>query len=308
MESPACDLCGANEPCILYRGDAWLQDTPPEIRLVKCERCQLIYLNPRPEQDTIHRYYPDDYGAFHTAIEDEKYYVVRWMRRRKWQPRVKAVQRFSGRNSGQLLDVGASTGLFMNEMRRAGWQVSGVEINKSAAEYARSRFGLEVYEGTLPEAPLIENTFDVISFWDVLEHTYSPRRNLMRANKLLKPDGGVLIHIPNWESLDHRLFSKYWCGYDPPRHLYTFTQQTLDSLLRNVGFIPTIWSSFLPAYSYGSYAISLSRWISKSSPTFGNWLLRTLNRPGIWIITLPFFFLMDKIGLGGGIAVYARKH
>lgn len=307
MQTPTCDLCGQNQISILYAGDTWQVPAPAGIALVRCENCHLMYLNPRPGTEEIAEYYPEDYGAYHTAVEDERSTINRWLRRRKWAKRRKIIEQLSKRSQGYILDVGSSTGLFLNEMVQAGWQASGVELSHSAANYARNRFNLDIFEGTLPEAPFPSKLFDVITFWDVLEHTQSPKANLNRAYELLKVRGCILVHIPNWDSLDRKIFEPYWCGYDPPRHLYTFTSQTMDSLLRETGFIPITSVSFIPGYSYATFVMSFVNRVNFSAPFLGKHLQAILNWPGTKLPFIPFFMLMDTIGFGGGIAHFAVK-
>jgi len=264
METPHCDLCAADDAEVIYRSVDWQRHAPDGIALVRCRRCCLMYLNPRPSPDEIGAYYLPDYGPFRPAVEDERFGPMRWIRRHKLIRRRKLVERFSGRKSGRILDVGCATGLFLHEMALAGWQVAGVEPTASAADYARTRLGLDVFEGVLEQAPFPPRSFDAVTFWDVLEHTFSPAATLERAADLLRPAGLVTINIPNWHSLDRRLFGAHWIGLDPPRHLYVFTRATLTALLQKSGFRVLDWICFMP--SYYSFIISLDRRLSATSP------------------------------------------
>jgi SAM-dependent methyltransferase len=265
----------------------------------------LMYLNPRPSQDEISRYYPDDYPSFRPTVESERFGLMRWMRRRKLAQRRKWVEHFSRRPSGSILDVGCATGLFLHEMTLAGWQVAGVEPIAAAAEYARTQLGLNVFQGWLSDAPYPGESFDVITFWDVLEHTFSPSAELTHAARLLRPGGLVTINIPNWHSLDRRLFGAHWIGFDPPRHLYVFTRSTLAALLEKTSFRPIAWVCFMP--SYFSFAISLERWLQFRSPDWATRVSRALNMPGMRFIFEPWFTVSNWLKLAGVISVFALK-
>lgn len=264
-----------------------------------------MYLSPRPGPAEIGLYYPPDYGNFRPAIEDERFSLMRWMRRRKLALRRKLVERYSGCAAGRLLDVGCATGLFLHEMAQAGWQVAGVEPADEAAAYARRRFGLDVLTGRLEDAPFVSCSFDVITYWDVLEHTFSPTAELAQAARLLKPGGLLAVNIPNWESPDRRLFGAHWIGLDPPRHLYVFTRRTLTALLARAGFDPVAWVCFMP--SYFPFVLSLERRLLARAPAAARGLMRVLNFPGVRLLFEPWFSLANRLQRGGVIAVFARK-
>lgn len=264
-----------------------------------------MYLNPRPGPDEISAHYPPDYGPFRPAIEDEPLAVMRWLRQRKLVRSRQMVEHYSGRSTGRILDVGCGTGLFLNEMKRAGWAAAGVEPSPGAAAYARKRFGLTVFQGMLEDAPFASASFDVITFWDVLEHTFSPTATLQHVAGLLAPGGMVAINIPNWDSLDRRLFGPLWVGYDPPRHLYVFTRATLTALLRQTGFEPAAWRCFMP--SYFTFLYSVDYWLAARRPRWGSILSGMLRFPGVRFLFEPAFMLANAAGRGGVIAVFARK-
>lgn len=305
METTLCDLCGADASNIVYSGAGWKQVVPQGVVLVQCRQCGLMYLSPRPGPDEIWQYYPNDYLPFRPTIESERFGLMRWMRRRKLAQRRRWIEYFGRRQSGIILDVGCATGLFLHEMALAGWQVAGVEPIAAAAEYARTHLGLNVFQGWLGQAPYPDKSFDVITFWDVLEHTYSPLTELMQTAKLLRPGGLVAINIPNWHSLDRRLFGPHWIGFDPPRHLYVFTRSTLTALLEKTGFRPIAWACFMP--SYFSFVISLERWLQFRSPDWAPRVRRVLNIPGMRFIFEPWFTVSNWLKLAGVITVFALK-
>ncbi len=305
LESPPCDLCGARDAEALFTGADWPAEVPDAVAMVRCRRCGLIYLCPRPVPAAIGRFYPPDYAPFRTAVEDERRALMRWMRRRKLATRRALVERFSGRTMGRVLDVGCSTGLFLHEMALGGWRAEGVELTPSAVRYARERFGLAVFEGMLEDAPLVPGSFDAVTYWDVLEHVYSPAATLARTAALLAPGGIVAINVPNWDSADRRLFGRHWQGYDPPRHLYVFTRRTLGALLDRAGFDVLGWVCFMP--SYFTFILSLERWLEAEHPSWAGRVMRVLNFPGVRLLAEPPFWLANRLGRGSVIAVFARK-
>ncbi len=122
------------------------------------------------------------------------------------------------KQSGRMLDVGCATGVFLQWFQAGGsWDLYGLELSEGAARVARAA-GLNVFIGQLEEAAYPENYFDVVTFWDVLEHISDPRSALLETRRILKPDGILVLRLPNAASLDARIFRQYWSGLDAPRH------------------------------------------------------------------------------------------
>jgi len=305
MEIIPCDLCGAEDTEIIFSPDSGQRLFPSGTALVRCRRCGLLYLNPRPSVKEIGAWYPADYAPYRSAIESEPSPLMRFVRRVKLERRRKLIEKYSGLKTGTILDVGCSTGLFLHEMQQHGWRALGVELISSAAEYARSLFKLDVFVGELPQAPFPPGFFDVITFWDVLEHSFSPMASLSCAARLLKPGGLLLLNIPNYHSLDRVIFGADWIGYDPPRHLYVFTRGTLSALLERNGFQPFRRLGFIS--SYFSFIISLESWLARHFPLLAKPVGKALNIPGVRVLFEPFFGLMNALGRGGVIAVLAFK-
>jgi hypothetical protein len=145
----------------------------------------------------------------------------------------------------------------------------------------------------------------VVTFWDVLEHTFSPAAELRRTADLLRAGGLVAINIPNWRSLDRRLFGSFWIGFDPPRHLYVFTPESLTALVEKSGFRPLRWLCFMP--SYFAFSASVERWLQTVWPKGAAPLNRMLSLPGARFIFEPWFAVMNALGLGGVITLLAQK-
>ncbi len=304
-ESVSCDLCGSRGSNPLYRVRDIFHDLPGEFVLQRCRDCGLIYLSPRPTAETIEAYYPPEYSNYRFAVEDDPFFLMRWMRRRKLARRRDVVRAYSGLRSGRLLDVGASTGLFLHEMAVSGWETAGVEPVESAAQYARQRFGLEIFEGELHDAPYALGSFDVVTFWDVLEHTFSPALELQRAGQLLRPGGTLFISVPNWDSLNRALFGPYWQGLDPPRHFYVFTSETLGVFLAQAGF--KVLDRRCLVSGYFSTTMSVKRWLKVHHPSLAEPVTQLLGVPGLRFLFEPWFTVNNWLRKGPIVTVIARK-
>jgi len=156
--------------------------------------------------------------------------------------RLREVERHRG--AGRLLDVGCGKGGFLRGARDRGWRCFGVEISFQASNDAR-RMGLDVATGRFEDVDYPDSFFDVITMYHVLEHLHDPRQALSKAYQLLKSEGLLVVAVPNFDSLQARLFGQRWYHLDAPRHLYHFTPRTLKMLLHQIGFkvLETRWFS-----------------------------------------------------------------
>jgi SAM-dependent methyltransferase len=305
MEYPRCNLCGSEEKQVLYANQDWQTVAGDDYHLVQCSDCGLIYLYPRPSVDEIGRFYEELYPCYKQSVDSERHALIRWARKRNLANRRKQVERASGRKTGAVLDVGCATGLFLHEMKQAGWEARGVEPVASAAHYAREVSGVDVFEGYFQDAPFPANSFDVITFWDVIEHTFSPQQELQRAAQLLKPGGTLIMNIPNWNSLDRKALDAYWMGLDPPRHLYVFPRRAMERLIEKAGLRVVRWSCLVS--SYYAFAISVERWMQAKHAWGARVVGRFLNFPGVRFLFEPWMKITDLLKISSEISVIARK-
>jgi ubiquinone/menaquinone biosynthesis C-methylase UbiE len=260
MESVSCNLCGSDERIPIYHLPDYLLERPDILTvLVKCNRCGLIYQNPRPTIDDIGVHYPPEYDSYNTVPNRVK---NSWLMSKAIQyginKRCRIVQ--ENRKGGSILDIGCATGEFLNGMRRyPTWETYGVEISPFASSVARERFGLEVFTGILEEAAYPDEFFDAITLWDVFEHLHDPTNTLREIYRILKPEGVLIIRVPNVNSWDASIFGQYWAGLDAPRHLFVFTPTTLSELLTKCGF--KIKRTECRIGSYPTFVLSLRFWM-----------------------------------------------
>jgi SAM-dependent methyltransferase len=120
-------------------------------------------------------------------------------------------------------------------MQQRGWHVQGVEPIAHAAEQACQDFGLEVFVGTVEEAAYPDESFDVVTLWDVLEHVTDVQTTLMETARILKPGGLLVFSVPNPASVEARLFGSNWVGWERPRHLTLIPPSLIPAYLHKVG-------------------------------------------------------------------------
>jgi SAM-dependent methyltransferase len=151
----------------------------------------------------------------------------------RWGFRKEAISKY--KQSGSLLDLGCSSGAFLEYMGSEAWKLFGIEMSDETAQAARDRTGAVVFTGNILDAPFPRESFDVITCFDVLEHLYEPRQIMARVAQWLKPGGVFYVLVPNIDSAESNVFRSYWHGLELPRHLFHFSPQSLQALAATAG-------------------------------------------------------------------------
>lgn len=307
MERTNCPVCGSDEADILFVGkDEW-HGRQGEFPTLKCHICGHIYLSPRPTLDEIGAYYPDTYQPYTIAPDDEPSAWQRFNRRLALRKRVKYIRKHVP-VKGKVLDVGCATGNFLAALRDDGWQVQGVEVSEYAVNYGRTRHQLDIFHGLLDEASFPDNSFDLVSFWDVLEHVHDPVATLQEANRLTKTGGYLLLLLPNPSSLEAKLFGGYWAGWDTPRHLNVPSEQVLETrLLPKTGW--QFQSMHCLTGRIWLFNLSLAHWLNNhiDNDTQKRWIMRVMRSLPMRLLSLPIFGIIERLRLGSVMAILARK-
>ncbi|MFX0186789.1 MAG: class I SAM-dependent methyltransferase [Candidatus Hodarchaeota archaeon] len=138
------------------------------------------------------------------------------------------------KKNGKILDIGCAYGGFLYKLKKLGWEVKGIELSEEAVEYCINNYKLNVEKVSIEEYQTDEK-FDIIYLRNVLEHIESPKKALTKIVSFLKPEGLLIISLPDFSGLEVRLFKKYSYCLQLPFHLYHFTPNTLDNYLKLVG-------------------------------------------------------------------------
>lgn len=251
-----CIVCDARAPFPTYF--SWSR-----YRLARCE-CGLVFRDPQPDDSEFEDsgYYQDE--TFSEALLGELRETTMFNARRKV-----VLLRDAGVNldGARVLDVGASSGAWLEVATAQGCHATGVELGATTAAAARER-GLDVRTGTLDDALglLGDERFDLITFWDVLEHLRDPRHELALARGLLKPGGRLAMTFPNVEGLypqlTYRLLARPTGVWEYPEvpHLYDFSPRTTQRLLAGSGYAVERVQTYATPYGfYRSTSLSPGR-------------------------------------------------
>ena len=223
MQGPECQrqcpVCGERTARPLFaKGD---------LRLVQCANCSMVYASPIPEELATGAYYDRIGKPFYCSPDklESDYAPVRFERE------LRIFRQF--RLSGNVLDVGCSTGAFLYQVKTRwplNYRILGADVASAALDYAEQK-GVPVLRASFLEHDFHGQHFDVITFWAVMEHLAHPEQFLAKAADLINPGGHIYILVPNWRSLAIRLLGRRY-RYIYSDHVNYFSAATLDRFAR----------------------------------------------------------------------------
>lgn len=196
----------------------------------ECADCELRFTQDVPNQDAIAPYYQSDAYISHSdSNEGLIHKLYKMARNHTLKAKLKTVKSTSGKETGNMLDIGAGTGAFLHTMTNAGWQATGFEPDAGARKVCLKNYGLDLHEPSkLFEVEAASQ--DAVTMWHVLEHVHELHPYLQQINKVLRPDGVACIALPNYLSADAQHYKQCWAAYDVPRHLYHFCPPAMRHL------------------------------------------------------------------------------
>jgi len=309
-----CPACGCAERGVLFQGtDRLYRTTTKEFQIVECRRCRLIRLFPRPSPAELVLYYPPEYWfAPGNSLADQ---LEERYRRLVLRDHLSFVLRAAGgsEDSGLVLDVGCGGGLFLLMLAERGFKVIGLDFSLEAARVAWQR-GVPAVCASLSQAPLPPASCGLITMFHVLEHLYQPQAYLEAARNLLKPDGKLVVQVPNAACWQFLMLGESWIGCDIPRHLTVFRASDMETLLERCGFAVVRRKFFSlrdnPAGMASSILPSLdpmARRVRKPREGWQTRLLKDLIYFAVVAACLPVTLLEAACGAGSTIMIEARK-
>jgi len=230
----SCPICKSQDSKLLLKGKDHFA-TKELFNIEKCESCGFLFTQDFPSETDIGSYYKSENYISHSDSQkgfiNNLYHIVR---KYMLKSKAKLVEKFSTEKE-TLLDFGAGTGYFANEMKKRGWQVYAIEKNEQARSFIKENWDIDAQgDNSLLELP--SHSFHVITLWHVLEHLENLNEVVQQLHTLLQPDGTLVVALPNATSYDAKCYQSFWAAYDLPRHLWHFTPQTFELLASRHGF------------------------------------------------------------------------
>jgi len=193
---------------------------------VRCLRCGLVYVSPRPTIDEMKQLY----DGLETKIDVGAHIRRRDVKCAQARQSLSTIRRY--RPGGKLLEVGSAAGWFLWEAKKAGYDVQGLDITRPLVQFCRDELGIPTHEGTLRDAPFEPGSFDVVYMRNVLSHLAYPRAEYERVRSLLRPGGFLIFETGNVAELSPSVAGEL----ELPDHLYLFGESTIRRLLDLSGF------------------------------------------------------------------------
>lgn len=243
-EKASCLVCGARQGRQLYQ--------LPRFEIRRCAACGQVFLFPLPSEAEIREMFAQLYRDGRGSVAElQNYYASCFDASpaspvadmcRSW---LQALSRHA--SGGQLLDIGCGTGIFCYMARDFGWEPRGIDAAIEAVTFARTRYGLDVQQGDFESLEPQSEVFDLVTMWDVIEHSRAPRALVEAAACCLKPGGLLALSTPNQRNIMDvvaRLFYRFTGGrvtgplekFYLLEHFLYFSSRTLERLLTDAGF------------------------------------------------------------------------
>jgi len=252
-----CPVCGANHELEIFqvRGG----------RYVKCVECGMIYLNPVFTDSALEQFYRENHVVQSQIVEEDSAFYTQL-----YEKGLQQIVSETGR-VGKLLDIGCSSGCFMEVARRLNWIALGVELNKAEAVLAEKK-GFMIY-GSLQQFSKRGEKVDAVSMWDVFEHIKDGRSFIMEARDILADGGVIFLQIPVADSLAARIMHEHCNMFDGMEHVNIYGKKTIEDLAdacgMNVVAYSTVISELFVLHNYLAYEDPYSGSFTERGGLFG---------------------------------------
>lgn len=230
IDCPVCD--GSDNTLILKAKDYRFGLTGDIFNIVKCNVCDFTFLNPRPHEAVIQKYYPQ---GFNRQDRSFSYLILKPFFTLAQRNTLRLLKKY--KQGGKILDIGCGNGEFIQYLYLNGYGVYGIEQNSGAKEYACRLIKDKILYKDIQQCNFEPESFDIVTMLQSLEHIYDLNNLFKEVHRILKRDGILYICAPDINFYEYFLFGKYAYNLEVPRHLYFFNRKTVSKMLLKYGFI-----------------------------------------------------------------------
>ena len=201
----------------------------------------MMITHPQPSLDKLPSYYESVNYISHTdgnkSLFEKMYQFVKSIALKN---KLKLIN--SQSQKGRILDIGAGVGDFLAVCKNDGWQTTGIEPSEKAKNIAIKK-GVSFVDNL---SELKNNSFDVITMWHVLEHVPNLENQISELKRLIKPNGTIIIAVPNFNSFDANYYGKFWAAFDVPIHFWHFSKTAIKKLfvVEDLGLVKVLPMKF----------------------------------------------------------------
>lgn len=340
FEEVACNLCGSSSVRDIFVAIDWDSKAYESFKIVQCEKCGLIYTNPRPTKEVLYKYYysPDYYThkkkSFmplqpipHRFISKAKDYckkiikkIIYLSNKKDLSPihRIMGFLLFQGfithfhtkgrwgliGEKGKLLDVGCGNGAYLYALKNDWLIADKIECFgidiDSKAIENTKKMGIDAKVADSENIPFNESFFDIVAMKHSLEHMPNPAKTFREILRVIKPGGKIIIEVPNIESIGVKLLKDKWAGLDAPRHLYHYSPGTLRKILEKTGFEILAVNKW-----YGTFRRDIS--LKRMEQLWDIQGISNSQRKLKMLALQSLFVILDHVYKGGTFSIKAYK-
>ena len=217
MQKVNCFLCHSTQNKTLIKISRQISNETFSIS--QCE-CGFSFLNPRPSEEELSKYYTEEEYYPHSKGRGIFYRLYSVARKITYHWKLRVIRKYTDEDIDHL-DYGSGDGSFSKFLNS--------KKNISSLSY-------DPYFNNSRSLETSEKKYNTITLWHVLEHIYDLNNFFEELNDLLTNNGKIFLAVPNFNSLEKKYFNEDWAAYDLPRHLYHFNHKTLDRLLELKGY------------------------------------------------------------------------
>ena len=222
--------------------------TQEKFELYLNKELEMLVTIPKPTNEQLGKYYEDSAYLPHTDSNKSFFdKIYQFVKKHAINNKVTLINSLKT-ESKTVLDIGIGTGDFLLACQKNGWSVTGIEPNKNARILAQEKFeqffknnSSNLFYDSLKNLQESQSQnspkFDVITMWHVLEHVPEVENYIKQLKSFLKPNGTLIIAVPNFKSYDAFYYGKFWAAFDVPRHLYHFSKKSIKTLFGNENMI-----------------------------------------------------------------------
>jgi len=234
MEHVKCIICDIDDTHLVIKKKSF--------NVVRCKRCDLVYLNPRLEEQELINFYnrqkesiKENIAIMQTESGHHAYNI------KKFETAIRLIKS-NKKHIKNIFDLGCSSGIFLHTAAQEGWKPHGSDVNRKLIEENKKKYGDQIKLQIGERIDFPDQYFDAVTLLDVIEHLPNPIRTLKEVSRVLKEDGIVVITTPNIDGffpiITYNLFNKSIGAWDhptPPGHVFQFSRKTIKKIINKAG-------------------------------------------------------------------------
>ena len=288
-----CFLCD-------YQGEMKIKSSVENRNIFKCPNCSVQFMHPQTSEEELNQIYSNENYptcSFDKGFENE---IIK-MKRKTFNNILNKVISYC--KGGNILDIGCSSGILLEEAKLLGFNPYGIEISEYASSIAKKRIGEDkIYNGSLENAPFKKNYFNLITMIDIIEHVRNPIDALLKAREYLNittnSNGGgyCMITTPNTDSLSAKIMGKRWLHYNS-EHLNYFNIKSMQKLSELTGFKIIKYGTLLKTMRLNYMYFQVKEHNNKLLSNFVKYANYTplISKIDFPILSGDFYLILEKI-------------